>query len=110
SASAPKGNKVAQVPEHTVSLWNRYDITPHWGVGLGAVYRSEMYAATDNNVTLPGFLRFDGAVYYTVNDNVQVQVNVENLFDKEYYASAHSNNNIMPGSPIAATAALRVRF
>ncbi|BBA32028.1 TonB-dependent siderophore receptor [Methylocaldum marinum] len=110
SANAPKGNKVAQVPEHTFSLWNRYDITPHWGVGLGAVYRSEMYAATDNRVRLPGFLRFDGAVYYTVNDNVQVQVNVENLFDKEYYASAHSNNNIMPGSPIVATAALRVRF
>jgi catecholate siderophore receptor len=110
SANAPKGNKVAQVPEHTVSFWNRYDITPHWGVGLGAVYRSEMYAATDNRVRLPGFLRFDGAVYYTVNDNVQVQVNVENLFDKEYYASAHNNNNIMPGSPIAATAALRVRF
>ncbi|MGX2039628.1 TonB-dependent receptor [Methylocaldum sp. MU1018] len=110
SASAPKGNRAALVPEHTFSLWNRYDFTSHWGVGLGAVYRSEMYAATDNLVTLPGFLRFDGAVYYTLNDNVQVQVNVENLFDKEYISTAHNNNNITPGSPIAAIASLQVRF
>jgi len=110
SASALAGATLPQVPEHMFSLWNRYDFTKNWGVGLGAVYRSKMYAATDNLVSLPGFLRFDAAVYYTVNDNVQLQVNVENLFDKEYYASANSNTNITPGSPIAANANIRLRF
>jgi len=110
SASALAGATLAQVPEHTFSLWNRYDITQQWGVGLGSVYRSKMYAATDNLVTLPGFLRFDAAVYYTINDTVQLQVNIENLFDKEYYASAHSNNNITPGSPIAVNGGITVKF
>ncbi|MEC4749035.1 TonB-dependent siderophore receptor [Methylomicrobium sp. Wu6] len=110
SANAQAGATLAQVPEHTFSLWNRYDITPHWGVGLGSIYRSKMFAATDNKVTLPGYLRFDAAVYYKVNKNIQVQVNVENLFDKEYYASANSNNNITPGSPIAANAVFSMKF
>lgn len=76
SASALAGAKLAQVPEHTFSLWNRYDINAQWGVGLGSVYRSQMFAATDNAVTLPGFVRFDAAAYYKVSKNVQVQVNI----------------------------------
>lgn len=110
SASALAGATLAQVPEHTFSLWNRYDITQQWGVGLGSVYRSKMFAATDNTVTLPGFLRFDAAVYYKVNKNIQLQVNIENLLDKEYYASANSNNNITPGSPIAVNAGVSIKF
>jgi catecholate siderophore receptor len=110
SSNALAGATLAQVPEHTFSLWNRYDITQQWGVGLGSVYRSKMFAATDNKVTLPGFLRFDAAVYYKINKNIQLQANVENLFDKDYYASAHSNNNITPGSPIAVNGGITLKF
>lgn len=110
SSSALAGATMAQVPEHSFSLWNRYDITQQWGVGLGSIYRGKMYAATDNLVTLPGFLRFDAAVYYKVTKNIQLQVNIENLFDKQYYASAHSNNNITPGSPIAVNGGITIKF
>jgi catecholate siderophore receptor len=110
SSLALAGATMAQVPEHTFTLWNRYDITQQWGVGLGSIYRSKMYAATDNLVTLPGFLRFDAAVYYRPTQHLEMQVNVENLFDKKYYASANSNTNITPGSPIAATASINVKF
>jgi len=41
---------------------------------------------------------------------MQLQVNVENLFDKQYYATATNNTNIMPGSPIAATAGFTIKF
>ncbi|MEI6332957.1 MAG: TonB-dependent siderophore receptor [Methylococcaceae bacterium] len=110
SSSALAGATLAQVPEHSFSLWNRYDITQQWGVGLGSIYRSKMYAATDNLVTLPGFLRFDAAVYYKATKNIQLQVNIENLFDKQYYASANSNNNITPGSPIAVNGGITLKF
>lgn len=110
SSTALAGATLAQVPEHTFSLWNRYDFSEHWGVGLGSIYRSAMFAATDNLVTLPGFVRFDAAVYYTLNKNVQLQLNVENLFDKQYYASANSNTNIAPGAPITANAGISLKF
>lgn len=105
-----KGNKLGQVPRNSLSLWNRYDFNEQWGVGLGAVYQSYAYATSSNAVTLPSFTRVDAAVYYTVNPDLRLQLNVENLFDEEYYASAHSDNNIMPGSPLAFGVSANLTF
>ena len=91
--------EIASVPRNSASLWNRYDFNDQWGVGLGASYRDDMYAAADNAVVLPGYTRVDAAVFYAVNANLKLQLNVENLLDEEYYASAHTNNNITPGAP-----------
>ena len=87
------------MPRNSASLWNRYDFNAQWGIGLGASYRDDIYAAADNAVVVPGYTRVDAALFYTVNSNVKLQLNVENLLDEEYYASAHNNNNITPGAP-----------
>lgn len=99
SATAVAGNRLAQLPRHTFSLWNRYNINESWGLGLGLIYRDSIFASVDNAVTLPSFVRFDAALYYRLNEHFRAQLNVENILDKEYYSSAHSNNNITPGSP-----------
>ena len=56
----PRRDRLAQLPEHVVSLWNCYDFTPAWGVGLGVIHQTEMYASADNLVTLPEFARGRG--------------------------------------------------
>ncbi|MDM8347572.1 TonB-dependent siderophore receptor [Pseudomonas sp. sp1636] len=105
-----EGNEIAQVPRDSFSLWNRYDFDPQWGVGLGLIYQSDVFAAADNKVVLPSFTRVDAAVYYTVSPQLRLQLNVENLLNEEYYASAHGNNNIMPGSPLAVGLSGNVAF
>lgn len=110
SATVKAGASLAQVPAHSASLWNRYNFTPVWGGGLGVVYRSAIFPSTDNTVVLPGFTRLDAAVYYVVSKNLNLQLNVENLLDKNYYASANSNNNITPGSPRAVRLGLNAKF
>lgn len=110
SSTALKGATLAQTPKHSFSLWNRYDFTAQWGVGLGVIYRDKIYTSTDNTVSLGSFTRVDGAVFYTLNDNLSFQLNVENLFDEEYYASAHNNNNITPGSPRAFRVGMTANF
>ncbi|ESQ98488.1 hypothetical protein F753_15660 [Stutzerimonas chloritidismutans AW-1] len=107
---ADNGNHIAQVPRNSVSLWNKYTFNSQWGVGLGAVYQNAVYASTDNAVELPSFTRVDAAVYYTVNPDLRLQLNVENLLDEDYYASAHSNSNIMPGSPRAFGVSANMSF
>jgi catecholate siderophore receptor len=104
------GTSLAQLPEHVASLWNRYDVNAAWGVGLGVIYQSAMYAAADNAVTLPGFTRVDAGVYYTLNERLRMQVNVENLLDERYYPNAHNNNNITPGSPLAVRVGVTANF
>ena len=104
------GTRLAQLPQHVASLWNRYDFTPAWGAGLGVIYQAEMFAAADNAVTLPSFTRVDAGVYFTPSDRLHLQLNVENLLDERYYPNAHNNNNITPGSPLAVRASVAMRF
>ncbi|HYH80590.1 MAG TPA: TonB-dependent siderophore receptor [Longimicrobium sp.] len=98
TAAARAGARVPLVPHQQMSLWNRVQVMPALGLGLGVVRQGDMFAAIDNTVTLPGFTRADGAVFVRLTPLVSVQANVENLFDKRYYATSHGNNNIMPGA------------
>ncbi len=96
--AARAGARVGQVPLHTLSIWNSYQVIRRVGVGLGIVRRSDMFAAIDNTVVLPAYTRADGAVYLTLNDHIRLQGNAENLFDQRYYLNADNNTNISPGS------------
>jgi catecholate siderophore receptor len=58
-----------------------------------------MFATIDNTVTLPAYTRADAAAYVSLAKQLRLQFNVENIFDREYYANADSNTNITPGSP-----------
>ena len=104
------GATLAMVPKHTFALWNRYDLDSQWAAGLGVSYRDSIYASVDNKVTLPSYTRVDVALFYKLNSQYQLQANVENLLNKEYYASAHNNNNITPGSPRALRVTLNAKF
>lgn len=107
---ATDGNELGLVPEHSISLWNRYAIGPKLAFALGIVYRSDVFVAADNSVTLDSFTRIDAAAFYSVNENLRLQVNIENLLDEEYFPTAHSNNNITPGAPLGVRVGLNVRL
>lgn len=110
TVSAIKGADVALVPHHTFSLWNNYRVLPRLGLGLGIIHRSDMFAAVDNTVVLPGYTRADAAVYFSITEKWRVQANFQNLFDNTYYLNADGNNNISPGAPRGARVALIARF
>jgi catecholate siderophore receptor len=119
SATMRAGGAVGQVPKHTLTLWNRYDLNAAWGAALGVIHRTKMFAANEQiasaanpypNVALPGYTRVDAAVFYKFDDKTSMQLNVENLFDRKYYISANSNSNITPGSPRAYRVSLNKSF
>lgn len=99
TADAKAGAAVPLVPRETFSLWNRYQLIPRLGVGLGVIHQRSMFAAIDNTVTLPGFTRVDAAAFVNLTAAMRAQINVENLFDERYYPTSHGNNNIGPGAP-----------
>lgn len=110
TTAAPAGRIVPLTPKHTFSLWNMYRFSPRWGAGVGVTRQSEMFASISNAVTLAEFTRVDAALFFAVTDQVEAQLNVENLFDEEYWGTAHNDNNITPGSPSAVRFTLRTRF
>jgi outer membrane receptor for ferric coprogen and ferric-rhodotorulic acid len=52
----------------------------------------------------------DAALYWDFTENMRVQANLENIFDRQYYTNADSNTNITPGSPRAVRIGLTTRF
>ena len=114
--AALRGNdfvRLSQVPKHQASLWNRYDFSDALGVGLGIIHQSSQFAAIRTSATttkLPSFTRVDAALYFDVSEAIQLQANVENLFDTDYFSDAHNNNNITPGAPVNGRLTVRVKF
>ena len=46
----------------------------------------------------------------TVSVHYEVQLNVRNLLDEDYYETAHANNNIMPAAGRNGLVTVRYRF
>ena len=58
-------------------------------------------------LVLPEYTRVDLAAYYTVADDVSVQVNVENLFDELYFPHSHSTHQASVGEELNTRVSLR---
>jgi catecholate siderophore receptor len=110
TTAALTGAQVAQVPHHSFSFWNNYQVIAKLAAGFGVIHRTDMFAAVDNTVTLPGYTRADAAISYALTERLRLQANVENLFNTRYYINADSNNNISPGSSRGIRLALTARF
>jgi catecholate siderophore receptor len=110
STTIVAGNRVQLVPYNQFAWWNKYQIDPVWAVAVGVIYFSDSFASSDDTVRLPGFVRFDAAVYRKINENWRAQLNIENLFNKGYWATADGNNNISPGQPLTVRLSAIARF
>lgn len=110
TSAAPAGRDVPLVPRHQVSVWSRWDATPKLGFGIGLEHRSRQFTSISNAVPLPAYTRVDAALFYRLTDRIEAQVNVENLFDRGYFPTAHSDNNISTGAPLNARFTLRARM
>jgi catecholate siderophore receptor len=110
TTAAALGAKIALVPRHTFSLWNNYRLSSRLSLGQGTIHQARMFAGIDNQVALPSFTRFDLAAFVPITEGMRLQVNCENLLNTVYFPTAHSNNNLLPGSPRVLRIGLTARF
>ncbi|AKC68473.1 TonB-dependent receptor [Pandoraea oxalativorans] len=92
-AAAPGSNglPMVMVPKHNLTLWTDYEVMPKLTLGAGMTLSSLTYASVSSTVRkwTPGYARFDAVATYRVSRSVDLQLNVQNIFDKKYYASAY---------------------
>jgi catecholate siderophore receptor len=110
TTAAPAGRETPLVPRHSFSLWSKYQFSKPLAAGLGILSRSKSFASISNAVELPGYTRLDGAFYYRLAPGIEAQLNVENLTNRDYFPTAHNDNNIAPGAPRTARLTLRADF
>jgi catecholate siderophore receptor len=110
TSAAPAGRAVAQVPRRQLSLWNRYDVSDRIGLGLGLYHQSSSFASISNATRLPAYTRIDAALFVTIADGIDAQVNIENLLGERYFPNAHNDNNISTGAPTNARLTVNFAF
>ncbi|NJK49257.1 TonB-dependent siderophore receptor [Candidatus Gracilibacteria bacterium] len=104
-----EGNRITGIPLHSGSFWVVYELQQGTleGLGFGAGLRAigESEGDFENSFELPSYLRTDAVLYYR-QDDWRVQLNVENLFDVEYFES----NNRRYGQPFTIRGTVSVEF
>jgi catecholate siderophore receptor len=93
-----EGRVPALIAKRSGSLWATYFWNNGLGLGVGAFQASRRFTANDNLVALPGYVRFDAAIFYRLR-HWGVSLNTRNLLNRRYYESAQSNAQIYPGAP-----------
>lgn len=85
------GLPMVMVPKHNFTLWTYYNVLPKLSIGGGATISSLTYASVSATTRkwIPGYARFDAVATYRVSKDMDVQLNVQNIFDKKYYSSAY---------------------
>lgn len=104
--SGPTGRTPRELPEQTFAVWNTYQFTDKFGMGLGATYQDDSFIDNGNNAVMPSYTRIDASAYYQISDDMRVQLNIENLTDELYFPNAHSTHQVTVGAPLNAMVSL----
>ena len=99
------GNRLANVPMHTFNLWTAYQFPYGFEIGGGMNYVSSRYAnSTPRNVggvyfleKAPGYATFDAMVKYRTNEKLDLQLNIYNITDTDYFDGLHPSH-VIPGT------------
>lgn len=114
-----EGHRLADAPKHTASLYLTHHLNVPaefgaWHAGGGARYVGERAANNDNGFWLSSytvadaFLRWESPV---LGYKTSLQLNVDNLFDKQYYpSSTGSELQVNVGEPRTARLSASVTF
>ena len=104
------GGVAREVPDHTFSLFARYQVDENFGWALGVTQQGESHIKDNSTLILPEYTRFDFAAYWDVSDDMVLRLNVENLSDELYFPHSHSTHQASVGEPLNARVSLSKRF
>ncbi|MBT2143087.1 MULTISPECIES: catecholate siderophore receptor Fiu [unclassified Rhodanobacter] len=116
SAVANDGSSdLAYTPKSAFTAWTTYRLPFNLTLGGGGRYAGEMKRGTDGAIGTPAYTEaywvFDAMASYPLNKHVDLQLNLYNLFDKDYVAAINkSGYRYTPGTPRAAMLTANIRF
>ena len=109
TGSEGQGTRPSLTPEHSGTVWNTYQITSQWRVGLGVNFRGEQTPIRNPGWTVDSYVTADLMAQYRINDHFNVKVNVSNLTNK-LYADALYSGHYIPGAGRTVQLTLNAKF
>lgn len=103
--------------EHNFTAFARYTVQQgalaDWYLGAGARAASDFESELDNGMTIEAssYLVFDLLAGYHINENLQAQLRVNNVFDNEYVERViDTTRGTFYGEPLSAVMQIQGRF
>lgn len=109
-AENPDGSKFnTDSSRTTANLWAKYTIS-NYRFGAGLNYKSKFYTGSDaTKITQDEFITTDLMAGYKINKNLDLQLNINNVFDEKYYEGIGANSMVY-GDPRNFTLGMKYTF
>lgn len=109
-AENPDGSKFnTDSSRTTANLWAKYTIS-NYRFGAGLNYKSKFYTGSGaNKITQDEFITTDLMAGYKINKNLDLQLNINNVFDEKYYEGIGVNSMVY-GDPRNFTIGMKYTF
>ena len=105
--------RLTNIPKHGGSLLAMYEDGfngSRYGVGAGVNYVGKRAGNSIDTFKLPGYTTVRTMAYWKPNPTLRFSLDIDNLFDKHYYASSHDVFWINPGAPRTITLGVQAKF
>ncbi|GGW89322.1 TonB-dependent siderophore receptor [Alteromonas halophila] len=112
-AEDPNGYRLSAQPDSNASLWLTWSPRQVAGLRLGGGVRYVGESVSENATVryeTPDYTLGDIMVGYTLNDNLDLQLNVRNVTDKEYLTSCLARGDCFPGLSRTVNASVTYAF
>ncbi len=113
TSSADDGAELRYTPRLSANLWTTYAIFRRFTIGGGVQYTDTVSratsttaggSATTNRIAyslaeIPDYWVFNALAAYEVSKNLTVRLNVNNVFDEDYFRLNNNGGRYYPGAP-----------
>ncbi|WP_417283159.1 TonB-dependent receptor [Comamonas sp.] len=118
AGNVANGQRFANTPKHSFSLWTSYKPMAKLTLGLGIYAQSSVNAAyavstVDGGIVTKGangYARYDAMMAYQIDKNLAFQLNLYNLGDKVYYSGVRSPHYATMAAGRSAVASLKFTY
>ena len=109
------GSRLANIPEHSASLWTTYELQQGslqgLGFGAGFDFVGERKGGLPNTFAVDSYFLANAAIFYN-RENWQLRLNFDNIFDEEFIEAVDNSlvRGVYPGEPFTVRGSIAVQF
>lgn len=111
--TVPAGSPLLNIPENQLSIQLVKEtqlLGKPFDFGGGVLYVDKRNGYFAQDFELPSYTTVRIFAEYDVSDDIAVRLDVNNLFDEEYYESSFADTWVQPGDPLTAKLSAAFKF
>jgi catecholate siderophore receptor len=118
ASAAQVGRALNNTPEHSFNLFTTYKFDPKLEIGGGVNFVGERFVSPTQSVdsitgtvrNAPSYTIFNTMAKYSLNKNIDLQLNINNVTNEYYFDQLRGSNAVVPGEGRVVLLTTKVKF